>query len=145
MKLSEVLSSLADQSKKLEERFQKWDEETQAWSKEQEAELQTWSEQVKEQYEANVSKINTFVKENSDEVQAEWKKMGEGWDKQVESLKQGIADFEGQMKQEDVNFEANAREAQAAAAVKYALEVQQEAEIALLKAAEARAKANNNT
>lgn len=142
MKLSDLLTGLADNARVFETRVKKWQDDLEAKGDELMASAKRWQENAKARQEDLDKQIQGYLADASENVRTQWAQMQGGWDAQVSQTRAKAQELKARAETMQAEDYADWSEAYAATMVKYAQQIQDEASTAVAAAAEARAKAD---
>ncbi|MFC0199077.1 hypothetical protein [Paracoccus rhizosphaerae] len=143
MKLSDMLTALADNTRNFEERMEAWQAAMTKNSEEAMDQARKWQESAMQRQEEMNRQIRAHMEGTSDTVRSQWQQMQQAWESQFETLqKQGEEMRTNAMKMGGTDGKgfADWAEAYAAQMVGFAQKMQSEAASAIATATEARNK-----
>lgn len=140
MKLSDLLSTLAENARQMEERANKWQADASARNEEIVASAKKWQETAMQRQDEINRQIVTYFDEAGENVRNQWQTMQSNWEEQFEKLRTRGEEMRTAAKKMQGGDFADWSEAYAAQMVGFAQKIQNEASQAIAAATEARAK-----
>ena len=142
MKLSDLLTGLAENARVFETRARKWQDEMEAKGEELMASARRWQESAKARQEDLDKQIQGYLADASENVRTPWAELEGGWDEQVARTRAKAEELRAKAETMQAEDYADWSEAYAATVVSYAQQMQDQASTAVAAATEARAKAD---
>lgn len=140
MKLSDLLDSLADGTKKFEAQLDEWQKSLSAQGEEAVAKAKEWQKTAEARGEEWTQQFKAYADGVDDNLKSQWDKIQAGFDIQMASARKQADEWRSKAESADAETTAKWHEAYAANMVAIAKRAEEEASKAIAGAAEARAK-----
>jgi hypothetical protein len=141
MKLSDLLNSLADGTRKFEGQLDEWQKSLSAHGEEAVAKAKEWQKAAEQRGEEWTEQFKAYADGVDDDLKRQWDKMQSGFDTQMAAARKQADEWRSKAESTDAETTAKWHEAYAANMVAIAKRAEEEASKAIAGAAEARAKA----
>lgn len=143
MKLSDLLESLADGSRKFEAQIDEWQKSLSAQGEEAMEKAKEWQKTAEARGEEVTEQFKAYAAGVDDDLKRQWDKIQAGFDTQMASAKKQADEWRSKAETVDAETTAKWHEAYAANMVAIAKRAEDEASKAIAGAAAARAKAKS--
>ena len=142
MKLSDLLQSLTEGTRKFEAQLDEWSKDMALKSDALKAKAEEWQKSADQRSKEWTAQLTTYSNGVDAELKSEWTKLQTNVDTQVDVWRKQAADWRVEAEKKDAETAAKWYEAYAANMVALAKRSEQEATSAIAAAIEARAKAD---
>ena len=142
MKLSDLLQSLTEGTRKFEAQLDEWSKDMAVKSDALMAKAEAWQKSADQRSKEWADQLTAYSNGVDAELKSEWTKLQTNVDTQVDTWRKQASDWRAEAEKKDAETAAKWYEAYAANMVAYAQQIQDEAANAVAAANAARAKAD---